>query len=157
MMACSIGAEVESCARRKGYHKHPARSAKKVPNGPWGGGVCFPLTGRSTPVPKARSELWLCGKLRARKFEFLNEIQAITMCLTTESLEMSYHWATMTERQVSFYSRVHDCWPLNNKSTALFTEARRVIRNAFDWISSEIRKCIEPDLVVLETQMHYRS
>ena len=57
----------------------------------------------------------------------------------------------MTDGQVSF-SKVHDYWSLDNKSAALFTGARRVIRNAFDWISSEMRKCIEPDLVVLENQ-----
>ena len=77
-------------------------------------------------------DLMQVRKAAGKELEFLNKIR--------------------TDGQVSFYSKVHDCWSLNNKSAALFTEARRVIRNALDWISFEIHKCIEPDPVVLENK-----
>jgi hypothetical protein len=56
----------------------------------------------------------------------------------------------MTDGKIRFYSKVFDCWSLNNKSSSLLTEARRTIRNAFDWLSSETRKRIETDLLFLE-------
>jgi hypothetical protein len=95
-------------------------------------------------------DLWQVQRAACKETEFLDKIQVITMCLTTESVELSYHWATMTDGKIRFYSKVFDCWSLNNKSSSLLTEARRTIRNAFDWLSSETRKRIETDLLFLE-------
>jgi hypothetical protein len=56
----------------------------------------------------------------------------------------------MIDGKIRFYSKVFDCWSLNNKSSSLLTEARRIIRNAFDWLSSETRKRIKTDLLFLK-------
>ena len=56
----------------------------------------------------------------------------------------------MINRKIRFYSKVFDCWSLNNKSSSLLTEVCCTIRNAFDWLSSEMQKRIKTNLLFLE-------
>ena len=77
---------------------------------------------------------------------FFKKIYATTLSLTNESMELSYCWAVQGAREVWYYSRVYDSWPLNNRDVGLFQRGCRCIRNALEWSITTTGQRLEPRL-----------
>lgn len=80
---------------------------------------------------------------------FYNHIHAVTLSLSTESIELCYHWASPSEHtakkqkcadspiynntDINVCSRPLNTWSLSSESHNDYVMARRCVRNALDW------------------------
>ena len=83
------------------------------------------------------------------KDTFYNHIHAVTLSLSTESIELCYHWASPSENtmkrqkrtstainnnaDINICTRPLNTWSLSSESHNDYVMARRCVRNALDW------------------------
>lgn len=74
-------------------------------------------------------------KAAAKEADFFNKVHVLSLQLTSESIQLSYYWATRSEDgQVSFYGNVLETWSPNNQRDGQYDKARRCIHNAIELV-----------------------
>ena len=104
--------------------------------------------------------------------EFYSHIHAVTLSLSTESVELCYHWASPLSSQASHansrsfgypsaddavigdnitvYTKPLNTWSLSSESHEDFLTARRCVRNALDWCLERAKSWVARDLQTIE-------
>jgi hypothetical protein len=72
--------------------------------------------------------------------DFFDRIQVVTFGLSTESIELCYHWASQDGGIVKYYGQAVNTWNPNSKLTSDYVHARRYARNALSRVMTENRK-----------------
>lgn len=85
--------------------------------------------------------------------DFVDRIQVVTFRLSTESIDVCYHWVSQTGGVVKYDGRAVNTWNPNSEFTSDYVSTRRCARNALDRVMTENRKWISSDLEIIEQRL----
>ena len=102
--------------------------------------------------------------------DFYDHIHAVTLSLSTESIELCYHWASISEPppkrrkcnthisrnnsdDLNIYTKPLNTWSLSSESHADYVMARRCVRNALDWCRDKTTNWVKRQMRGLESQL----
>lgn len=90
-------------------------------------------------------------KAALKEAEFFNKIHAISLQLTTETVQLSYYWATRSQDgQVSYYGNVLATWTPSSHRDEEFVEAYRCIHNAIELVTKRAYPSICSNMADIE-------
>ena len=102
------------------------------------------------------------------KDDFYNCVHAVTLSLSTESIELCYHWASSSEPTAKrrkcvsttgnsddlyIYTKPLNTWSLSSESHTDYVMARRCVRNALDWCRDRTASWVRRNMDGLESRL----
>lgn len=99
--------------------------------------------------------LYNVSKAAGTHDDFRNKIRAITIMITTESLQLYYHWLVKTEDdKLLYHAKSYEDWSLRKRNLTGFNDGRRSIRDAVDWMMETNKAWIDPVLKIIEDKFN---
>lgn len=97
------------------------------------------------------SNLQELAKAARNEDAFFNKIHTLSLELTTDTVQLSYYWATCgQDGQVRLYGDVLNTWGLRSKSSDPFKEAYRCTRNAIELVRARAHASIHANMAAAD-------
>ena len=99
-------------------------------------------------------DIWKLG-LGENTDGFFNNVHAMSLELTKETVQLSYYWARKENGGIKFYGRSINGWHFYDEHQ--YKKAHRYTRNALEWVREQALKWVCPALSALEHKLKTES